>query len=255
MLTLRPEQLETIRQRHLQKFEDEMVVHLRKFAPRHWNVMGEPAGREVIKLGIAQAAQYGFTNRGPVRFYIELMFLFGSYFDTDPQYPWASKVLADPRDLPQDFRANKLHSAMENYLDQVVEPERKHLREAIEPLLNASYEGVMPRGINVESELLRMMNKACPARCEYLGENRLKDMIRRGFGLAQEQEFESDKGKVLMVILTFVVGHRFPEDRLNPWIVRRLKNPRWPDPNKQVDELASASLLYLKQILTGLEKA
>jgi hypothetical protein len=255
MLTLRPEQLETIRQYHLQKFEDEMVVHLQKFASQHWKVMGEPAGREVIKLGIAQAAHYGFTMRGSVRFYIELMFLFGSFFDTDPQHPWAIKVLSDPRDLHEDFRASKLHTSMKNYLDQVVTPERKHLRAAIEPLLNARYEEVMPSGTDLEHELLRLLHNVCPARCEYVGDHVLERMIRHGFALAKRQGYESEKGRSLMVILGFVVGHRFPEDPLNPWILRRLRNPRWPDPNKQVDELAAKSLLYLKHILAASESA
>ena len=91
MWTIRQEQAEAFRQNALQKFEDEMVEHLQGFASGHWMVIGEKTGRLVIQLGLKNAGQYGFTNRGPVRFYIELMFMFGSYFDTDPQYPWANQ--------------------------------------------------------------------------------------------------------------------------------------------------------------------
>src|SRR5215510_13947025 len=112
MLTIRSEQADAFRQAALQKFEDEMVVHLKTSYAEHWKVMGEVAGRCVIQLGIERAKKHGFTNRGPVRFYIELMFMFGSYFDSDPQHPWASHVLNDPESVDQSVRADRLYAAM-----------------------------------------------------------------------------------------------------------------------------------------------
>lgn len=255
MLTMRQDQVEAFRQHHLQKFEDEMVEHLKKFSPRHWKVMGEADGRRVIRLGIEQAEKYGFTNRGPVRFYIELMSMFGSYFDTDPQHPWASAVLADPENVHQDVRADRLYAAMNKYLEEVVGPERQHLREAVRPLMDARFEDIVQPGVNLEDQILKVLHSVCPARCEYAGEPVLRRLLQHGFELAHSYEFESDKGKVLMVILTFVVGHGFPKDPLNGWIVRRLNSKRWPDPNRRVDELSSKSLLYLKHILAGGEGA
>jgi hypothetical protein len=251
MLTIRQDQVEAFRQHHLQKFEDEMVEHLKNFSPRHWKVMGEADGRRVIRLGIDQAEKYGFINRGPVRFYIELMSMFGSFFDTDPQHPWASAVLTDPDSMDQNVRADSLYAAVNEYMALVVEPERRHLREAVRPLMEARFEDVVQPGANLEEEILRVLHSVCPARCEYVGESALRRLVQHGFGLARAYGFESDKGKVLMVILTFVVGHGFPKDPLNGWIVRRLNSERWPEPSKRVDELASKSLLYLKHILAG----
>ena len=165
MWTIRQEQAEVFRQNALQKFEDEMVEHLKKFAPRHWKVMGEKDGRRVIRLGIEQAEKHGFTNRGPVRFYIELMFMFGSFFDTDPQHPWASTVLADSDSGHQDVRADRLYAAMNTYLAQVVEPEREHLRGAVQPLLDAQFEDVIQPRTNLENGILKMLHSVCPTRC------------------------------------------------------------------------------------------
>src|SRR5258708_1898210 len=74
-------------------FETEMVVHLAEFSPLLSKTAGEEQMRKTIRLGIAQASSHGLTNRGPVRLYLELMLLFGSHFDTDPQYPWATAIL------------------------------------------------------------------------------------------------------------------------------------------------------------------
>src|SRR6266849_10193118 len=109
MWNIRPHQADTFSNTALQKFEDEMLEHLQKFSPQHCKVAGEPAVREVIRKGIETAGKYGFTNRGPLRFYIELMFMFGSYFDSDPQYPWAGTVLKDPEVIDQTIRADRLY--------------------------------------------------------------------------------------------------------------------------------------------------
>ncbi len=253
MLTMRQEQVEAFRQHHLQKFEDEMVEHLKKFAARHWKVMGEPDGRRVIRLGIEQARKYGLTIRGPVRFYIELMFMFGSYFDTDPQYPWASTVLANPEAVDQSVRADRLYAAMNKYLAEVVEPEREYMKAAVRRLSESSFRDVLPAQSNLEDGILQVLHSVSPTRCRYLGEPILKRMIQYGFVLAQDHGFVSAKGKTLMVTLAFAVGHGFAKDPLNGWILRRLDTPRWSDRDKQVDELSSKSVIYLKHILTGTE--
>src|SRR5207302_709278 len=72
MLEIRSEQITVFEQAALEAFEDEMVEHLKKFSPEHCEVMGEPRVRSVIQLGMARAKTYGFTNRGPVRFYLEM---------------------------------------------------------------------------------------------------------------------------------------------------------------------------------------
>jgi len=251
MLTIRPEQVEAFRQHHLQKFEDEMVEHLKKFAPRHWKVMGEHDGRVVIRLGIEQARKYGFTNRGPVRFYIELMFMFGSYFDTDPQYPWATAVLTSPDYVYQSVRADRLYAAMNEYIASVVEPERDSAIAAAGNLLDPGFEKLLPRGSNLQDGILHVLREMWFTKCEYLGEPVLRRVIQHGLELAQKYGFTTEKGQVLMVTLAFAVGHGFTRDPLNGWILRRLDAPRWADPNKQADELYSKSRIYLQHILAG----
>ena len=88
-MKIRKEQMAALDRAALKAFEDELVRHLQDFDPKHTTVLDEDGVRQVIRLGMERAAKYGLTNRGPIRFYIELMFLFGSDFDTDPWLPWA----------------------------------------------------------------------------------------------------------------------------------------------------------------------
>ena len=57
--------------------------------------MGGEWLKTLVNTGVSRARGHGFTLRGPLRLYLDLMFLFGSDFDTDPQYPWAGEVLKE----------------------------------------------------------------------------------------------------------------------------------------------------------------
>ena len=98
MLKIRPTQMIVFEKASLRRFEDEMVVHSKEFTPRLYEVLGEEQLRVALRQAMKRADTYGFTNRGPIRLYIELMFLYGSDFDTDPQYPAIGKVLKAPGD-------------------------------------------------------------------------------------------------------------------------------------------------------------
>ena len=130
-MKIRKEQMAALDRATLKAFQDELVRHLRDFDPKHTKVLGEDGVRQVIRLGMERAAKYGLTNRGPIRLYIELMFLFGSDFDTDPWLPWAGACLSDPTIIDQMDRAEVLYEEMTTYLDAVAGPDNAYLIEAL----------------------------------------------------------------------------------------------------------------------------
>ena len=105
MLAIRPEQMKVFEDVAMRRFEDEMVEHVKSNAirARLCKVLGDEQLRVAIRQTITRAGKFGFTNRGPIRLYIELAFLFGSDFDTDPQYPAIGKIDANARLLLAAF--------------------------------------------------------------------------------------------------------------------------------------------------------
>src|SRR5262245_64449839 len=106
MFTIRVEQQEAFDRALFRGFEDDMVSHLRRFAPRLFELRGEPTFRALIRLGADRAGRYGFTNRGPVRLFVELMVILGCDFDTDPMLPWAARDLSESPSYDQMSRAH-----------------------------------------------------------------------------------------------------------------------------------------------------
>src|SRR5688572_16938045 len=117
MLQVRPAQMEVFDAAAMRPFEDEMVVHSKEFSPRLCEVIGDDQLRVALRRAIARAQRYKFTNRGPIRLFIEMTFLFGSAFDTDPQYPWAAKILTAPDD--EMSRAEQLCAQVLAYQEKV----------------------------------------------------------------------------------------------------------------------------------------
>jgi hypothetical protein len=249
MLNIRQGQVEAFRQYHLRKFEDEMVEHLKGFAPKHWKAIGEQTGREVIHLGIEQAEKHSFTNRGPVRFYIEMMFLFGSFFDTDPQYIWIAEVLNDPEDMDQMVRADCLYDRLTNYWAQVAGPENSFSFAALRKLSQARVEDYLDQGTSLENCLLRALEDIYPQKFRYVGEPPLRLLLKKTFELAKEHGFTSSEEIGLMAALTYFLGHECGRDPLHSWIGRRLVARRFTTSTERGAELQARGRHYLNYIL------
>lgn len=120
LLCVRAEQMKVFQTKALCDFEDELSDYFKKKAvSRQWAVSSDEAIRETVRNGINRAQKYGFTKRGPVRFFVELMLTFGSEFDTDPLLPWAEGVLNNESIKDQVERAGILREAMREYLAEM----------------------------------------------------------------------------------------------------------------------------------------
>jgi hypothetical protein len=94
MLTIRAAQMAVLADDVSARFDELLAEHLQHLAPREAQELGREGLRGVVRLGRQRAAQIEFTDRESIRLYVELMFLLGSGFATDPQYPCAAAVLA-----------------------------------------------------------------------------------------------------------------------------------------------------------------
>jgi hypothetical protein len=253
-MKIRREQMAILEQAALKRFEDEMAVHLRKFAPKHSQVIGEDAVRRVVRIGIERAARYGLTNRGPVRFYLELIFMFGSEFDTDPLLAWAGGCLRDPSVDDQMERADRLYGALLDHLGRVAGPDNAYSIEALRRIDRARPEDYPASAADFEEVALRGLRDLYPQKCDDAGEPALRGVIRRGRELARRYAAEDDLGVALFIALLFALGHGFDHDPLFPWISEALSDPRVADPRRRVTRLHTRMKTYLHEALVYLER-
>jgi hypothetical protein len=253
MLTIREEQEEAFRQVALHRFEGEMVEHLRGFAPKLCEIRGESCVRQVIRLAIRRAGQYGFTNRGPVRFYIELMFTLGCDFDTDFQYPWVQATLRDPEPLDQAVRAERLYSQFQHYMEHVAGPNKQYTLDALRKISQAKLDDARTLLGDFEARVITALERIHPQKCNHVGEPILHALVRKGVDVASVYKVTSELGAAVLVALMFGFGNGVTADLLYPWVPATLSDPLVKDANARAERLYTKSRIYVGRLLAYLE--
>jgi hypothetical protein len=254
MLTIRAEQMTSLERCTLTAFEEDMLAHLREFAPLHCKVIGESGVRDTIRLGIERAKRYGLSNRGPVRFYIELMFMLGSHFDTDPQMCWAAWILQGTWIADQMERAERLREQTAHYLEQVAGVDNAYAVGAFRRLQHLSASAFPDPTADLEFQLMSGMKWVYPEKCAYLGDPPLLAVIDRGIRTAAGLGIAKPRGIALCVALAFAMGHGFADDPLFPWVAKTLSEPGIADPNMRAERLRAKATTYLERALGNLAK-
>ena len=248
MLVIRPEQMQVFRGQSLRTFEDEMLAHLRQVSETIVRVTGDDQIRLAIRLGFARAASYGFTLRGPVRLYIEMMLLFGSYFDTDLQYSWAGATLRE--EDGERERARRLFEQLLDYRSHVGGPNDTFALNALKRLA-ARARASLPEGDNdIVESIYSFVASIYPEKAAYLGDARMRAVIHHGIATARRLGFSSRRAELLVVVLAFVFGHENARDPVYPWIAATLEDPLIVDVEARARRLEKKALTWLDHALT-----
>jgi hypothetical protein len=88
---------------------DQILRSLFHIHPEKCDVIGGPVLDRLVTEGTAAAAKHGVRTREGVMLFVGLMFILGSHFDEDPQFPWVENCLtALRRNDDQGFHAAAL---------------------------------------------------------------------------------------------------------------------------------------------------
>lgn len=224
-----------------------MVSHCQEFSPIRCKVLGEEQLRVVIRMGLNRAMRHGFGNRGPCRLYLEMQFLFGGAFDTDPQYPWAGEILRDRAD--QTRRAEQLYEHTLDYLDKVTGPDNIYAHAAEAKIPAVAQNSLPYSSADFISGLLWEMERVYPQKVAYVGRDALVTLIEQGRAEARRFQFPSPRGETLLAVLMFAFGHACLDDPFYPWIYRTLHQDNITDPEARARRLEKKSLTWLDHVL------
>lgn len=98
--------------------ENKTISLLRRIWPEKCRALGTSALNNLIRYGTESAQRYQITGQRGVALYTVLMFMLGSGFDTDPQFPWAATVLKDESIINEAARIDQLYKEAIAFLDE-----------------------------------------------------------------------------------------------------------------------------------------
>lgn len=254
MLTIGKDQLARFREPPRRAFEAEMVEHLAAFSPPLFKTLGEDQMLVVVRTGMAAAERHGFDLRGPVRMYLELMLLFGSRFDTDPQYPWFHELLTAEPDAPQMQRAGRIHARVTEYRRQVAGPDDDYTFAALRRILQFAEQPLDYPPAQIVGEMARQFAAVYPEKVAWLGEPALTNLIEEGVETARRLKSPSARGEALMSVLMFAFGHGCADDPLYPWIANTIRDGMVPEPARWPVRLEKKAITWLRHVLGDLPR-
>ncbi|WP_338803059.1 hypothetical protein WDV76_11725 [Xenorhabdus griffiniae] len=100
-IELNEDQWYMLKKHSFNTYIDELVVHCNESYPYLGIKSGKDALRTTLEDAVEKAKNEGFDQRGAVQFYIDLLILFGTEFQTDPQYAWIKTILDNHSHLGQ----------------------------------------------------------------------------------------------------------------------------------------------------------
>ena len=248
--------MDVFNQAALRSFEDRMVEHLRRFAPKHFKVLEEKEIRGVIRQSNARAQSHGFTSERSLRFYAELTLMLGMGFDSDPQMPWAAEIINDKELTGERERIDRLYERAWEYVNHVVLDFRNSegvvdpagFVEGIRQLRGESEEVLQPSDMpDFYQRMMSRLEQAFPKKCEYIGELCLRRLIGRALDSAQKYSISIERGLVIFVLMAFLLGSGFDTDPQLPWVATALSDKRLREQSHRVDKLYAAALDCLKR--------
>ena len=231
------------------EFENQLIRHLQEFSPLHSELLGEQGVRPIVRKAVERAANYSWTRRGPVQLFVDLIFLLGVVFDTDPQYPWIAEILARSTPDTQVARADEMHEQVMAYLDATGGPAREYAKRALRRAREMSYEGPHIASPSYSAEALRRARAAYPEKYDYLGVDLVSKVIEGGLSEARRYSVTSDAGVTLFTSLMFGLGYGVLRDTKYPFIESTLTNPAISEPNRRAERVYSKMMTYLDRVL------
>lgn len=258
MVQIAPNEFDAFRDDARSVFEAEMLKHLQQFSPPLFSAVGEPAMQSFVRFGIERAKQYGYVLRGPVRLYLELMLLFGSYFTEDPQYPWAKRGHASVEQAAATSPAEMEHAQAlyENaceYRKHVAGPDDQFGLAALKRLhTQAESSQDIP-----DTDTIRFVSQSLrniyAQKADYIGENVVVALVQEATTMAQQYGLQQGRGVAMLSALMLALGRGCVEDPLYPWIKQTLVDEKIVNSQARVQRLETRSLSWLSQVVKFLE--
>lgn len=252
MITISAAQLRACDMQVDRAFRSSLADHIAEFSPVLAGILGEQGCHRVVECSLANGRRHGFERRGPLKLYLELTLLRGSWFDTDPQYrPLRSTLLSGDEDL---VRAETLRRQTAEYAAAVAGPGAILVADALERLQELRDPAPIAHGKTEFECCLEAFEAVYPEKLNFIGRlafGRL-DQRARGFASRMGARLRRSHWSILALMLAF--GHGCMSDPLYPWISGTLEKREGLSPDDRIAHLERKGRRWLSHVLMKIER-
>ena len=182
--------------------------HFLQLYPDECQSLPQEQLRAAIRYGIQRAAAHDYNTQQQVAYYISLMFILGSDFDKDPQYPWAARQIAD-KSIPDSLhRIQHAYQSTVTFLNKTVGSDNRFLVKALLRLRAYNLDSVpQTSGARFRDDICALLAGLYPQKYSFQGNTLLQELITRGAESAKSYGITMNKGIFVYITLMFSYKH------------------------------------------------
>lgn len=251
MLTLRMDQLASLRKARAREFLLELRPHVERSFPSKCRVLGEERLWLAMEFGVERAAAHGIDGGHAVARFFGLMVFFGSRFDSDTLLPWAEEILSRA-ELAGEVRIDRLYARGRPELAAMAGEQGGRYKRALARARAVPFERYPCRAAEARDHAEALVHEVFPQRLTRLPDGGLKRLVDRAQEIAQHHRLDPGAGTVLAAVLVALLGSGFPDDPLHPWAAEALRESEH-DVLARTKRLHDAALAALRAYLEAEE--
>ncbi|VAW73628.1 hypothetical protein MNBD_GAMMA10-1203 [hydrothermal vent metagenome] len=249
MLIIRNDQLKAFSRIKLNKFEEKMYVHAKKHFSDEFYGLESKNLIEVSSKAIEKGKLYGFHTQKHVFYFLSLMFLLGSDFDSDVQLPWVYNYLTDQSVSSVDQRMENTWRAAIVFISRIAGDQLEFIRPVFYKLYKFNTQNLLHlTEDNFEKEINCFLLELYPEKYNYQMGGGNSALIKYGLNISEKYNVESSHGKAVIIVLMFVFGSGFYSDPLF-YKISNVLNSGTLDENNRINKLLKQIRKYLEAVL------
>lgn len=237
-LVIRDAQLAPFREQADRAFEERLRPHFVEHFAAHCEWLGDERLLRVIRLGIKSARAHDYRGERDICLYISLMFMLGSRFDSDPQLPWAARLLRRSGQPATDRPIEAVYREAMAYLDRIAGQKNELLVRALMRFRDydaATLDGRSPE--QVGGLLARLypqkaaaiagiaLGGAGPTAAAAPGARGCHGLAVRAVDAAANHGMRGAAAAAIYAAHMLLLGTGFDDDPLYPWAAEVLRDP------------------------------
>lgn len=220
-ITITDQQLKKLEPTTFENYISELVDHCDKSFPHLRQTMGNEGLEQVLRQSVNKANEQGFTQRGPVKFYIDLLIAFGYGFDTDPQYYWIQNILRKNEHLSQIELSTILYKQIKRYSEFTSGEDSQFLYKVAERLDSLSIHNIKVNKNSFLDDIQYLLEYIYPEKYQLIGSEAVEQLIFESINKANnEYQFTQVNYVSLLTVLMFILGHQFDSDPFCAWAAK-----------------------------------
>ena len=243
-MIIRDQQLDALKRVTSSRFEDRTFAHVATYFPDFLTLCDEPGIRSAIRLAWQRAAGHDVMTERGVWQYVDVAFMLGSGFDTDPRVPWAAPALDSRRH--EQVRMQEVFAGALAFIEATKKDfpawggDQKRLLVSLRQIETETGDDLTDDDLSAfTTQLGALFEAGLPARYAYLGPETMGAAVDRGVRDARNHGLTTRRGAAVYTVLTLLLGSDVATDPLYPWVRDALTPP--VTASERADRLLTAS--------------